>query len=107
WRDDDFGSLCSQEVAQIVGVVGLVADQAGRRRDRCQQVPRAMDVVGLAGRQEQRVEPAVLVGERVDLGRAPAARAADRLAVLPPFAPAAERCARTAVLSTIATTGGS
>ena len=82
-RDDDFGSLRGQEAAQVVGVVGLVTEQALRRRDRCQQVTRAADVMGLARRQEQRVEPAVLVSERVDLGRAPAAGAADRLALLP------------------------
>ena len=35
--------------------------------------------------------PTGLVGQGVDLGRAPAARAADGLAVVPPFAPAAER----------------
>ena len=43
----------------------------------------------------------------MDLGRRAAARTADGLAMLPPFAPAAERCARTAVLSTIAIAGGS
>jgi hypothetical protein len=54
---------------------------------------------------------ALLVAERVDLGGAPAARAADRLvagiAFTPFFAPAAERCAFTAELSIIVTRGGS
>ena len=44
---------------------------------------------------------AVEVGLDVDLGREAAARAAERLLVLPPLAPAAETWARTAVESNI------
>lgn len=44
---------------------------------------------------------AVEVGFQVDFGGEAAARAAKRLAVLPPFAPAAETWARTTVLSNI------
>jgi hypothetical protein len=57
------------------------------------------------------VRAALGVAERVDLGAAPAARAADRLAAgiafAPFLAPAAERCAFTAELSIIVTSGGS
>ncbi len=60
-----------------------------------------MDVAGLARCQEQREEPAVVVGERAHLGRASSARVADRPVLLPPCAPAAQRCARTVVLSTV------
>jgi len=42
---------------------------------------------------------AVEVGFKVDFGREAAARAAERLALLPPFAPAAETWARAVVLS--------
>ena len=53
---------------------------------------------------------ALLVAECVDLGGAPAARAADRLvagiAFTSFFAPAAERCALAAELSIIVTRGG-
>jgi hypothetical protein len=42
---------------------------------------------------------AVEIGLEVDFGREAAARAAERLAVLPPFAPAAETWARAVVLS--------
>ncbi len=66
-----------------------------------------MDVVDLARRQHQGAEAAGAIGERVDFGRGAAARAADGLVLLPPFAPAAERWARTAVLSTMAKSGGS
>jgi hypothetical protein len=48
-----------------------------------------------------------LVDQDMDLGGASAARAADGLVPLPPFAPLAARCARTAVLSIIITLGGS
>ena len=61
--------------------------------------------------QQDRMRAALLVAERVDLGGAPAARAADRLvagiAFTPFFAPAAERCAFTAELSISVTRGGS
>jgi hypothetical protein len=42
---------------------------------------------------------AVEVGLEVDFGREPAARSAERLALLPPLAPAAETCTRAVVLS--------
>ena len=46
---------------------------------------------------------AVEIGLQVDLGGEAAARAAERLAVLPPLAPAAETWARTMVESNICT----
>ena len=46
---------------------------------------------------------AVEVGLQVDFGREAAARAAERLTILPPFAPAADTWARTTVLSNICT----
>jgi hypothetical protein len=46
---------------------------------------------------------AIQIGLEVDLGRETTARAPERLAILPPFAPAAETCARTTVESNICT----
>ncbi len=46
---------------------------------------------------------AAKVGLEVNLAREPAARSPERLIFLPPFAPAAETCARTTVLSNICT----
>jgi hypothetical protein len=43
----------------------------------------------------------IQVNLEVDLGREASARAAQRLILLPPFAPAAETCARTMVESSI------
>ncbi len=89
--DDGRGAARSQEAAQMVGVIGLVADQAAARRRRGDQRRRACDVGDLAPGQENGVRPALAVDKRVDLGRAPAAAATNRLVALPPFAPEAER----------------
>ena len=90
-RDDGRGAARSQEAAQMIDVIGLVADEAAARRRRGDERRRALDVGDLAAGQEEGVRPAFAVDEGVDLGRAPAARAADRLLALPPFAPEAER----------------
>ena len=45
--------------------------------------------------------PSIEINLEVDLGREAPARAAQRLSVLPPLAPAAETCARTTVESNI------
>jgi hypothetical protein len=49
----------------------------------------------------KRQRPPIQVNLEVDLGRETAARAAEGLAILPPFAPAAETWARTTVESNI------
>jgi hypothetical protein len=53
----------------------------------------------LAAGQHESERTALSIGQRMDLGRLPAARAADGLIFLPPFPPAAERWAFTAELS--------
>jgi hypothetical protein len=58
-------------------------------------------VAGFAPSQMDGKGQAVKVGLEVELGRKPAARATECLAMLPPLAPAAETCARTTVLSNI------
>lgn len=47
----------------------------------------------LASGEQEGDGPAAAIGQRVDFGGAPAARAANSLAVLPPFPPGAEPCA--------------
>ena len=50
------------------------------------QEPRPGRAIGdLPAGQQEGERPTELVGERVDLGRAPATRAADGLALLPPL----------------------
>jgi hypothetical protein len=46
--------------------------------------------MGVARAQKKDAGTSVCIGQRVDLGRAPATRAADRLAVRPPFPPPAD-----------------
>jgi hypothetical protein len=60
-------------------------------------------VTGFAAGQMKGQRQAVEIDLQVDFGREAAARAAERLIVLPPFAPAAETCARTTVESNIVT----
>ena len=100
-----------KEAAQVVGVVALVAEQFARWRDSRDQRGGGGDVGDIAAGQQDGMRAALGVAERVDLGGAPTARAADRLvagvAFTPLFAPAAERCAFTAELSIIVTCGGS
>jgi len=60
-------------------------------------------VAGLAAGQVEGQGQAIEIELQVDFGRKPATRAAERLALLPPFAPAAETWARTIVESTICT----
>jgi hypothetical protein len=60
-------------------------------------------VADLTARQVDSDRQAVDIRLEVDFGRNAAARASKRLISLPPFAPAAETCARTTVLSNICT----
>ena len=60
----------------------------------------------VAASQQEGDGPTQAIGQRVDFRRAPAARAADRLILLPPFPPAAERCALTAEESMRTCVGG-
>ena len=89
--DDGRGAARSQKAVQMVDVIGLVADQAAARRRCGDQRRRAFDIGDLAAGQEDGVRSPFAIDERVDLGRAPAARAADRLVAFPPFAPEDER----------------
>ena len=87
------------------GVVAFVG-QRGARHDIGADVEQDLElaaVTGLAAREVDGKRLAVVVALEVDLGREAAARAAERLVVLPPLAPAAETCARTVVLSNICT----
>ena len=85
------------------GVVTLIT-QNGPRRDVGADVEQDHEiaaVAGLATGEMERQRQAVEIGFQVDFAGKPAARAAEGLALLPPFAPAAETWARTTVESTI------
>ena len=63
-------------------------------------------VSDMTARQHEGEWTTLSIRQRVDLRRATAARAADRLIGLPPFPPEAERCALTAELSMRTCAGG-
>ncbi len=93
WRDDGLAAMAFEPTAQAHGIVGPVSDEAPWRLYVGQEPRRGGDVGDIAGGQQEGDRPSQRIGQGVDLGRAPAARAADGVAESPPFAPAAERCA--------------
>lgn len=88
-----------------LGVITLVAHHGAGRHVRAdvEQDLELPAVARLALGQMEGERQAIEVDLEVDLGREAAARSAERLAALPPFAPAAETCARTTVESNICT----
>jgi len=92
--------------AHGIGVIAIVPmHQVGGGHLVGQRVGRQA-VSDLAAGQQECDGTTVLVGQGMDFGRALAARAADRLALLPPFPPEAQRCAFTAEESINASAGG-
>jgi hypothetical protein len=104
-RDDGADAARARRLAIAVAVVALVADGGARRdvRPEVEQDGEVTAVARLAGRQVESDGQAAEIGLEMDLGREAAARAAEGLAVLPPFAPAAETWARAVVESNICT----
>lgn len=88
-----------------LGVIALVGESGARRdvRPQIQQQLEQRAVPDLAAGQVEGERVAVEVALEVDLGGEAAAGAAKGLALLPPFAPAAETWARTTVESNICT----
>jgi hypothetical protein len=79
-------------------------DRRAERRDRYIAPPRGGNggtVMRLAGRQDDADRQALTVCAKVDFGRKATTRAAKILVLRPPFAPAAQWCARMMVLSII------
>ncbi len=105
-RNVGCGAMRLDFLAYGVGVVTLVAlDDSGPFELFEQGVGRGA-IGNLAASQQEGNRAAAYVGQGVDLGRAAAARTADRLALLPPFPPEAQRCAFTAEESINTSAGG-
>ena len=96
-----------EPVTQAVRVISFICHQVFRRGDGTQQRHGHADVGNVAGRQREGNRPAAIIGQTMDFRGATAARAPDRLRPLPPFAPAAERCAFTCELSRLSSRGTS
>jgi hypothetical protein len=77
--------------AQVVAVVALVGDERAHGWGERQNIGRGGNVGVLARGQMKNDWPAERIAQRMDLGRAAAARTADGLSVLPPFPPEAQR----------------
>ena len=84
-----------------------VADFVGKRRPRRNvwaDSEQRLEIAAVASLAAGRIEgdwQAVEIGLEMDFCREASARTSERLVFLPPFAPAAERCARTMVESNI------
>ena len=81
---DDLGT-------QPVAVVALVGEKLGHEWRERQDIGRGGNVGILPRGQVKDDRPAERIAQPMDLGRAPAARAADGLILLPPFPPEAQR----------------
>jgi len=99
-RDDRLAAALGQPIAELAGVVGTVGDQLPRRGDAPEQRRHADQIVGLPGGEAEGQRPSGMIGYGVNFGRPSAARSADGVLEVPPFAPAAERCALMWVEST-------
>lgn len=102
-RDGGTDAAPARRLAVGLGIVSFVAEH-GPRCDVRADVEQDFEIAAVAGLAAGQVEgqrQAVEIALQVDFGGKPAARAAERLALLPPFAPAAETWARTIVESTI------
>ena len=84
-RDIRCGSRGFYFPAHGIGVVAFVPMHQFGRGDLIEQRVRRHAIGNLSAGQQERNGAAVLVGQGVDFGRASAARAADRLAALPPL----------------------
>ena len=102
-RDDRTDAARARRLAIVPAVIAFVAESRARRdlRPKVEQDGKVAAVAGLAFGQVEGDRQAGEIGLEMDLGGEAAARAAERLTVLPPLAPAAETCARTTVESNI------
>jgi len=97
-RGDAARASCHSVGAAVVSLVG----HRDTRTDVGSDIERGLELGGIAGFAAGQVEVervAVEIGLEVNFGREAATRAANGLALLPPFAPAAETWARAVVLS--------
>ena len=91
--NDGLGAAFNDVGSQSVGIIALVGDEDAHGRSECEHRGRGGDIGMVARSEVKHVRPAIGIAQGVDFGGAPAARAADRLCLLPPFPPPAERCA--------------
>jgi len=99
-RNDRLAATLGEPVTQLAGVISAIGDELLWDWDARQQRRYANQIMRLSWRQSEGDGPAQCVGQGMNFGRPSAARSTDGLFEVPPFAPAAERCALTCVEST-------
>lgn len=99
-RDDSLAVSFCQPVPEFAGIVGPVGDQLPGCGDASEERPQTDQIVGLPGRNGEGQWPPDMISYGMNFGRPAAARSADGVLEVPPFAPAAERCALMWVEST-------
>ncbi len=97
--DDRCGAAVGQELAESIAIIGGIAQKRFGRRQRLHERGRRAYVVAISTGQIERNDPSLAIDHGVDLGRPTAPAAPDGLLPLPPFPPAAQRCAFAVVLS--------
>ena len=100
WRDDRLTSAFGQPVAQLCGVIGPVGQELLRGWNALEKHGCTDQIMRLAWREREGDGAAQRIGYGMNFSRPSAARATDGLFEVPPFAPAAERCALMWVEST-------
>ena len=100
-RDIGHRALCLDQIADAIGVIGLVGQNDGARIETIKQAERRGAVVSLAGGQAEPDREALGIDDGVDLGREATAGATETMISTPLFAVAACWCARMEVLSII------
>ena len=91
--NDRLGAEIDDLGAKAVAVITFVANEGRHGRREFQKGRRRGNIRVLTRSEMKCARSAIRVAQRVDLRGPPAARAADRLFMLPPFPPLAERCA--------------
>ena len=100
WRDDRLTPSFGQPVTQLCGVIGPVGEKPFGDWNALEKHGRTDQVMGLSWRQRECDGAAQRIGYGMNFSRPSAARATDCVFEVPPFAPAAERCALICVEST-------
>ena len=99
--NDRLGSALVQVFAQLGAIVGFVAEHPFRRLHSANEALCNRAIVRFTSGQQDGDKAPFNICECVNLRVAPSARATNSLLLLPPFPPAAERCAFTCVESII------
>lgn len=100
WRDYRLAPPLAQPVPELSGIIGPVGQEPFRGRNAFEKQGRTDQVMGLSWCDREGDGPPQSVGYGMNFSRPSAARSTDCLFEVPPFAPAAERCALMWVEST-------